>query len=43
MSRPSFNAKLKRDTWTVEELRAMACAIGCSFKAYFEFPDGKQV
>ncbi|MDR2672867.1 MAG: helix-turn-helix domain-containing protein [Coriobacteriales bacterium] len=41
MSLPSFNAKLKRDTWTVSELQQIAKALNCEFVSFFRFKDDK--
>jgi DNA-binding XRE family transcriptional regulator len=43
MSQQSFSAKLKRDTWTVSELRTLAAALGSDYVSYFEFSDGKKI
>ena len=40
----NFNQKLKRNTFTEEELHDIAAAIGARFEpGYFVFPDGKKI
>ena len=44
MSPSNFNQKLKRDTFSDEELKKMAAALGANFiPASFEFPDGTKI
>ena len=43
MSRGNFNKKLKRETFTEEELNRIAEIVGATYHCYFEFPDGTQV
>lgn len=40
VSRALVSAKLKRNTFTKEDLEKIAEAIGGKFVCYFEFPDG---
>lgn len=39
----NFNQKLKRGTFSVEELEAMAAALGAKYFFGFEFEDGTKV
>ncbi len=41
-SRQNFSKKLKRDTLTIEELKAIADALGVTFEQSFTLPDGTQ-
>ena len=41
-SRQNFSKKLKRDTLTIEELKAIADALGATFEQSFTLPDGTQ-
>lgn len=44
MSPSNFNQKIKRDTFTDEELEKMADALGAIYiPATFEFPDGTKI
>ncbi|MDD3926819.1 MAG: helix-turn-helix transcriptional regulator [bacterium] len=44
MSPSNFNQKIKRDTFTDEELEKMAAALGAIYiPASFEFPDGTKI
>lgn len=43
MTRQNFCMKLKRESFTREELEMIASALGCRFYAYFEFDDGTKV
>ena len=44
MSPSNFNQKIKRDTFTDEELEKMATALGAIYiPASFEFPDGTKI
>ena len=44
MTPSNFNQKLKRNTFTDEELRKMAEALGaCYIPASFDFPDGTKI
>ena len=43
MTPSNFNQKLKRDTFTTEELNAIAEALGGKYNFYFEFPDGTNI
>jgi DNA-binding XRE family transcriptional regulator len=40
MTPSNFNQKIKRDTFSQEELETIAAALGGVYKATFEFPDG---
>lgn len=42
-SRQNFAKKLKRDTLTVEKLKAIADALGVTFEQSFTLPDGAQI
>lgn len=43
MTQPNFNQKLKRQTFTQEELHRIAEALGATYHCYFEFPDGTKI
>lgn len=43
MTPSNFNQKLKRDTFSYEELTTIAEALGATYSAVFEFPDGTKV
>ena len=43
MTPSNFNQKLKRDTFSYEELSMIAEALGATYSAVFEFPDGTKV
>ena len=42
-SRQNFSKKLKRDTLTIEELKAIANALDVEFEQSFTLPDGTQL
>lgn len=42
-SRQNFSKKLKRDTLTIDELKAIADALGVTFEQSFTLPDGTQL
>lgn len=39
----AFGQKLKRGTFTVEELKAVAEAVGCEYEGSFILPDGDKI
>ena len=39
----NFNQKLKKETFSREELEKIAAVLGANFKQYFEFPDGTKI
>ena len=39
----NFNAKLKRNTVTQEELNQIAKVLGATYEQYFVFPNGEQI
>jgi transcriptional regulator with XRE-family HTH domain len=43
MTPSNFNQKIKRDTFTKEELQQIAAALGAAYHSYFEFPDGTRI
>ena len=43
MSPQNFSGKLKRESFSFQELDAMAKAAGCSFRADFVLPDGETI
>jgi transcriptional regulator with XRE-family HTH domain len=43
MTPSNFNQKIKRDTFTREEIEKIAAALGASYNSYFEFPDGTKI
>ena len=40
MTPSNFNQKIKRDTFSMEDLEAIASALGAVYISAFEFPDG---
>lgn len=40
MTPSNFNQKVKRETFTVEELEQIAAALGGAYSFEFRFPDG---
>lgn len=42
-TRQNFSKKLKRDTLTIEELKAIADALNVTFEQSFTLPDGTQL
>lgn len=43
MTPSNFNQKLKRETFSTEELNAIAEALGGSYEFNFTFPDGTRI
>jgi DNA-binding XRE family transcriptional regulator len=43
MAKQGFYSKMKRRTFSEEELAAIADAIGAKYEARFEFPDGTRI
>lgn len=43
MTPSNFNQKLKRETFSMEELERIAAALGAVYTAVFEFPDGTKI
>lgn len=43
MTPSNFNQKIKRDTFSSEELEKMAQALGATYEASFTFPDGTKI
>jgi len=43
MTPSNFNQKLKRETFSTDELHAIATALGGSYHFGFEFPDGMKI
>lgn len=43
MTPSNFNQKIKRDTFSADEMHAIATALGAIYTAAFEFPDGTKV
>ena len=39
----NFNAKLKRNTLTQEELKNIATALGATYEQYFVLPNGEKI
>lgn len=43
-SSPSnFNQKLKKETFSIEDLEKIAAALGATYSFGFEFPDGTKI
>lgn len=38
-----FSGKLKRQKFSVEDLRRIAAAVGCSYEQYFVLPNGEKI
>ena len=43
MTASNFNQKIKRDTFSKEELEKIAAALGGIYNSFFEFPDGTKI
>ena len=43
MTPSNFNQKLKRETFSTEELAKIATALGCTYEFGFTFPDGTKI
>jgi len=43
MTPSNFNQKVKRGTFTKDELEQIAAALGAVYHAFFEFPDGTKI
>ena len=43
MTPSNFNQKIKRSTFSEDELQAIASALGAVYKSYFEFEDGTKI
>ena len=43
MTPSNFNQKIKRDTFSKDELERIAAALGAVYNAFFEFPDGTKI
>jgi DNA-binding XRE family transcriptional regulator len=43
MTPSNFNQKIKRETFTKDELETIAIAMGAVYTAVFEFPDGTKI
>ena len=43
MTPSNFNQKIKRATFSEDELQAIALALGAVYKSYFEFEDGTKI
>jgi transcriptional regulator with XRE-family HTH domain len=43
MTPSNFNQKVKRDTFTKDELEKIAAALGAVYHSFFEFPDGTRI
>ena len=43
MTASNFNQKIKRDTFSREELESIAEALGAVYSSFFEFPDGTKI
>ena len=39
----NFNAKMKRESFTISDLEYLAEIIGCSFERKFILPDGEKI
>ena len=39
----NFNAKMKRESFTIPDLEYLAETLGCSFERHFVLPDGEEV
>lgn len=43
MTPSNFNQKIKRETFTVDELESIAKVLGAKYQFGFEFPDGTKI
>ena len=43
MTPSNLNQKIKRDTFSKDELERIADALGAVYNAFFEFPDGTKI
>jgi DNA-binding transcriptional regulator YdaS (Cro superfamily) len=43
MTPSNFNQKVKRETFSPDEMGAIASALGAVYTALFEFPDGTKI
>ena len=43
MTPSNFNQKVKRDTFSPDEMEAIASALGATYTTSFNFPDGTKV
>jgi len=43
MTPSNFNQKIKRDTFSADELDRIATALGGVYCSFFEFPDGTKI
>lgn len=43
MTPSNFNQKIKRDTFSSDELLEIAEALGATYICFFEFPDGTKI
>ena len=43
MSPSNFNQKIKRETFTLDELEKIASALGAIYRFGFVFPDGTEI
>jgi DNA-binding transcriptional regulator YdaS (Cro superfamily) len=43
MTPSNFNQKIKRETFSPDEMNAIASALGAVYMASFEFPDGTKI
>jgi DNA-binding XRE family transcriptional regulator len=43
MTPSNFNQKIKRDTFSTDELEAITAALGAIYISAFEFPDGTKI
>lgn len=43
MTPSNFNQKIKRETFSTEELEKIAAALGAVYSFSFEFPDGTKI
>jgi hypothetical protein len=43
MTPSNFNQKIKRETFSHDELSKIAVALGGTYRSYFEFPDGTKI
>ena len=43
MSKSNFNQKMKRDTFSNDEMDRIAEALGCLYVVFFQFEDGTKI
>ena len=42
-STQNFSQKMKRGSFTVDEMKEIASTLGCTYVGYFDLPDGSKI